>query len=140
MKGIIDLDCGTIPLGPTEFKKENTTFFEILSADPIQVNWIMTIIVGRCAGVNMDPDSDESWENFENIDISIVRSAKTLPEAMDNHNQVSDNLWEFTVEELETDFRSDDINPHVEQIVKTVLLLPIGRVSSHFYIKVVVSN
>lgn len=140
MKGIIDLDCGMIPLDPTEFGTDNTRFFELLSADHLQTSWIMTIIVGRCAGVNMDPDSDESWENFKDIDISIVRSSKPMPEAMEIHNQVSDNLWEFTVEELAEDYTSDDTNPYVEQICHAVAKLPIGRVSSHFFVKVVLSS
>ena len=114
-------------------------YFELVEADSFQAYGIMSMIVGRCAGDQKDPDTNESWAKYENVDISIIRSSEPMPVAKDNHNQVSDNLWEFTVEELAKDYSSDDTNPYVEQIGHAVAKLPIGKVSSHFFIKVTLS-
>ena len=117
----------------------DTKYFELLEPGSFQAYHIMSMVAGRCAGAQEDPDTNESWAKYENVDISIIRSSKPMPAAKENHNQVSDNLWEFTVEELAEDYSSDDTNPYVEQIGHAVAKLPIGRVSSHFFIKVVVS-
>lgn len=77
-----------------------TKYFDLTEVDSFQAYRIISMIAGRCAGADIDPDTNESWTKYENADISIVRSSKPMPAAMDNHNQVSDNLWEFTVEEL----------------------------------------
>ena len=116
-----------------------TKYFELMEAEAFQAYGIMSMVAGRCAGEDVDPDTNESWEKYENVDISIIRSSKPMPAAKESHNQVSDNLWEFTVEELAQDYSSDDTNPYVEQIGHAVAKLPIGRVSSHFFIKVTVS-
>lgn len=116
-----------------------TKYFELIGAESFQAYNIMSIIAGRCAGENVDPDTNESWAKFKNVDISIIRSSKPMPAAMNNHNQISDYLWEFTVKELAEDYISSDTNPFVEQIGHTVARLPIGRTSSHYFIKVVVS-
>lgn len=116
-----------------------TKYFELMEADSFQAYGIMAMVTGRCAGEEVDPDTKDSWAKYENVDIPIIRLSKSMPAAMDNHNQVSDNLWEFTVEELAEDYYSHGTNPYVEQIGRAVTKLPIGRVSSHFFMKVVVS-
>lgn len=81
-----------------------TKYFELLEPGSFQAYHIMSMVAGRCAGAQEDPDTNESWAKYENVDISIIRSSKPLPAAVEDHNQVSDNLWEFTVEELAEDY------------------------------------
>lgn len=116
-----------------------TKFFDIPYADAQAVYQIMAIVSGRCAGEAVDPDSGEGWQKFENVDISVVRSTKRMPEALESHNQVSDLRWEFTVAELAADYSSPDCNEDVFEIGHEVGKLPIGRNSSHYYIKVELS-
>lgn len=116
-----------------------TKYFELLEANPLQVYYIMSMVAGRCAGEEKDSDSGEDWSKYKNVDISIVRSLKPMPEAMDKHNLVSDLLWEFTVDELSEDYSSSDCNIDVENIGKEVKNLPIGKSSSHFFVKVELS-
>ena len=116
-----------------------TKYFELLDANPLQVYYIMSMVAGRSAGEEKDPDSGEDWSKYKNVDISIVRSSKPMPEAMDKHNLVSDLLWEFTVDELSEDYSSSDCNLDVENIGKEVKNLPIGKSSSHFFVKVELS-
>ena len=68
--------------------------------------------------------------------ISIVRSSKGMPEAMEKHNVVSNNIFEFTVAELAMDAEDEDCNPKVSAIGRAVSKLAIRRCSSHFFLKV----
>lgn len=113
--------------------------FELNEANPSICYQIMSIIAGRCAGKETDPDSGEGWDKYENIDISIIRSTKPISQALENHNVVSDLTWEFTVKELADDYSSDDTIPEISDIGHEVVKLPIGRTSSHFFIKVELS-
>ena len=113
--------------------------FELHEPNPIIAYQVMSIIACRCAGKETDPDSGEGWDKYENIDISIIRSTKPISQALENHNVVSDLIWEFTVKELADDYSSDDTIPEISDIGHEVVKLPIGRTSSHFFIKVELS-
>ncbi len=114
-----------------------TKYFELLQADSVQAYMIMQMVSSRCAGQEKDPESGQDWSSYENVDISIVRSSKPMPEAMDKHNVVSNLVFEFTVQELADDYTSEECNPYVEQIGAAVKRLPIGHSPSHFFLKVV---
>lgn len=118
---------------------KETKYFEICDTSSMGMAIIMETITSRCAGASMNTDKDNDWSVYENVDISFVRSSKPMPKAMEQHNQVSDYLWEFTVEELASDYNSPDTNSDVEDIINAVKLLPVGRVSSHFFVKVELS-
>lgn len=116
-----------------------TKYFELSEANPVNAYMIMQMVAARCAGKDIDPDSNQDWTSFEYCDVSIIRSSKGMPEAMDNHNIVSNLTFEFTVKELAEDFTSEDTNPKVEQLGHSVAKLPIRRVPSHFFLKVELS-
>ena len=69
-------------------------YFELVEADSFQAYGIMSMIVGRCAGDQKDPDTNESWAKYENVDISIIRSSEPMPVAKDNHNQLQKAIIE----------------------------------------------
>ena len=50
-----------------------TKYFELIGAESFQAYSIMSIIAGRCAGENVDPDTNESWAKFKKVDINIIR-------------------------------------------------------------------
>lgn len=114
----------------------NIKFFELTEADATNAYYIMSIVADRCAGNQTDPDTDKDWTGYNNVTISIVRSSKGLPEAIENHNVVSNNVFVFTVRELAEDAVSDDCNPKVSAIGKAVTKLAIKRCSSHSFLKV----
>lgn len=111
-------------------------FFDLTQGDFFNGIMIMRIISARCAGHEKDPDTNEDWTCYKNIDISVIRSRYTMPDAIRNHNVVNNLIYEFTVEELAEDYISDECNPDVENMCHHITRLPIGRNSSHFFIKV----
>ena len=115
---------------------DNIKFFELTDAEESLAYFLLSKITARCAGFDKDPDTGQDWKGFKNVTISIVRSSKGFPEAMDVHNVVSGNVYEFTVEELAKDAEDDDCNPKVMAIGKVVSKLAIRRCSSHFFLKV----
>lgn len=114
----------------------NTKFFELTEADASLAYYLMSIVVARCSGKQTDPDTDKDWTGYQNVTVSIVRSSKGMPDAMENHNVVSNNVYEFTVAELALDAGEDNYNPKVAAIGKAVTKLAIRRCSSHFFLKV----
>lgn len=54
----------------------DTKYFELLEPGSFQAYHIMSMVAGRCAGEQKDPDTNESWEKYENIDISTLVSLK----------------------------------------------------------------
>lgn len=119
---------------------KETKFFELYDANPFNLYYVIYMIAERCAGKQTDPDSGETWENYENIDISIVRSIKPMPDAINQNNQVSDLKWEFVKEELVSDLEDSETNPDIESIGNAVKNLPIGKTTSHFFVKVELFN
>jgi len=115
---------------------KETKYFELFSTEPEQTYYILYSIAARCAGKEQDPDTGKDWSNYEDIDISIIRSSKPMPEAMEKYNVVSNLIFEFTVNELAKDCSSDVCNDGVKSIAKAISNLPIGRNNSHFLIKV----
>jgi hypothetical protein len=116
-----------------------TKYFKLTEANPINVYMIMQIVAARCAGKDKDPDSNHDYTSYEYCDISIIRSSKAMPEAMKNHNVVSNLTFEFSVQELAEDFTSENTNPKVEHLGHSVAKLPIRRAPSHFFLKVELS-
>lgn len=109
---------------------KTTHFFELTEPSSEMGYYIMYMIASRCAG-----ESDEDWSSYENATVSIVRSAMNMPEAMENHNVVSNYVFQFETLELADDINYGD-NPKVFAIGKAVSKLAIKRCRSHFFIKV----
>ncbi len=59
-----------------------------------------------------------------------------MPEAIHNHNVVSNNVFKFTVAELAAEADEKNTNPKVSAIGKAVSKLAIRRCNSHFFLKV----
>ena len=41
-----------------------TKYFELLEANPLQVYYIMSMVARRCAGEEKDPDSEKTGRNI----------------------------------------------------------------------------
>ena len=108
--------------------------FELYDTHPVTVYSTMSMIAGRCAGMQEDPDG-EDWTKYDNIDISIVKSTKQIMEAFDSHEQVGDLRWEYTIKEMAEDYKSEECLLDIDDIGKEVRKLPIGRCFFHYYIK-----
>lgn len=116
-----------------------TKIFEIYEANSAFVYYIMSMVAGRCAGEQEDPDG-EDWTKYDNIDVSIVKSTKAIDKgAFENHSQVGDLRWEYTVEEFAEDYKSVEPLLDIDEIGSEVQRLPVGRSMFHFYIKVELS-
>lgn len=111
-----------------------TKYFEIHEARAHNLYYIISMITARCAGAYKDPDTNEDWTGYENIDVSIVRTRDV--NNLDAATQVSDLMWEFTVEELAAEYSSSDCMPEIFDMGHEVAKLPIGRVRSSYFVKV----
>ena len=47
-----------------------TKYFEILEPGSFQAYHIMSMVAGRCAGAQEDPDTNESWAKLRRAPIS----------------------------------------------------------------------
>ncbi len=115
---------------------KQTKYFELTEADAVNAYFIMSRVVDRCAGMEKDPDTGQDWTTYNDVTISIIRSTRSMPEARENHNVVSNNIFKFTVAELAEDASMDNTNPKVSAIGRAVSKLAIRRCSSHFFLKV----
>ncbi len=112
-----------------------TKIFEIYDSNSAAAYYIMSMIAGRCAGMQEDPDG-EDWTKYDNIDISIVKSTKGIENgAFENHNQVGDLRWEYTVKEFADDYNSQECLLDIDDIGHEISRLPIGKSYFHYYIK-----
>ena len=109
-----------------------TKYFELTENDGVSTLMLLKFLADRCLGLAKDPDTEEDWTGYKNITFSIVRSAKNMPEAMNNHNVVSGYVYKFSVVE----FGGAAFSPKVTEMVEAVKKLPIRRCSSHFFLKV----
>lgn len=115
---------------------KQTKIFQLTDADAENAYYIMSFVVGRCAGIQEDPDTGEDWTKYKNVTVSIIRSTKDIEEALESHNVVSNNVFKFTVAELAEDAAQDHYNDKIFAIGAAVGKLPIRRCSSRFYLKV----
>lgn len=110
---------------------DKEVFFD-LTADIVSFPFIMSIVSSRCAG----NDPEYPWNEYNTVEVSIVRSAKHMPEAKNNYIVISDNKKVFTVAELKDDYNSEDCNPKVEEVMAFIKKLPMRNSPSHFYVRI----